>query len=143
MYGWHWGQWFETGKFGVIEKLLTKEFQKVYPDAEAYIGLKRYKEGEPYEYWIGMFLPENSVVPDGYACVDLDFNSVGVCWIKGNEANVYGHEGDCYEELIENGIQVIEDSNAACWFFERYACPRFTTPDKDSKVILDIGYFVK
>jgi hypothetical protein len=143
MYGWHWGQWFETGKFEIIEKLSSIEFQKIYPDADAYIGLERYKEGEPYEYWIGMFLPENSVVPDSYSYVDFNFNSVGTCWIKGHQENVYGHERDCYEELIEKGMQVLKDSNGACWFFERYGCPRFTTPDKDGEIILDIGYFVK
>ncbi len=142
-FGSQWGQWFETGKFEIIEKLLTKDFKKRYPDAEAYIGLERYKEGEPYEYWIGMFLPENSVVPDGYAHVDFEFHNVGICWIKGLEDNVYCHEDECYTELIKKGMQVLEDNNGACWFFERYGCPRFTTPEKDGKVILDIGYFVK
>ncbi len=143
MFGWHWGQWFETDKFKIIEKKLTKEFKKLYPDAEAYVGLMRYKEDEPFQYWIGIFLPENSVVPDGYSYVDFDFNSVGICWVKGLEENVYCYEDECYMHLIENGMQVLEDNNGACWFFERYGCPRFTTPDKDGKVILDIGYFVK
>lgn len=142
-FGLHWGQWFETGKFEVLEKLLTPEFKKKYLDSSAYVGLERYKEGEPYEYWIGMFLPENCIVPDGYNSVNFDFSSVGICWIKGKEENVYCHEGDCYVELTENGMQVLEDNSGACWFFERYGCPRFTTPDRDGKVILDIGYFVK
>ena len=27
--------------------------------------------------------------------------------------------------------------------FERYVCPRFTTPDEKGNVILDIGFFIK
>lgn len=143
MFGWQWGQWFETGKFNKIEELLTPSFKKNYPDSDAYVGLERYKEGEPYEYWIGMFVPENSAVPEGYDSVDFDFNFAGICWVKGKEENVYCHEGDCYELLKENGMQILEDNHGACWFFERYGCPRFMAPDKNGRVILDIGYFVK
>ena len=37
----------------------------------------------------------------------------------------------------------IADEQGAWWFFERYACPRFTTPDENGAVILDIGHYVK
>ncbi len=33
--------------------------------------------------------------------------------------------------------------DGAFWFFERYQCPRFTTPDEKGNVILDMCYFVK
>jgi len=31
----------------------------------------------------------------------------------------------------------------AFWFFERYACPRFTEPDGEGNNILDICHFVE
>lgn len=143
MFGWVWGQWFEQGRFETLERKLEEEFQFVYPDWSAYIGLMRYKEGEPFEYWIGMFLPEGSEVPEGFSYVDFDFEYVGICWVQGKEEFVYGHEMECYAKLVDQGMKGIEDKNGACWFFERYGCPRFTTPDKNGEIILDIGYFVE
>jgi len=34
-------------------------------------ALMRCKDGEPFEYWIGMFMPANTVVPEGFAYVDF------------------------------------------------------------------------
>lgn len=41
----------------------------------------------------------------------------------------------CLEEIKRLGLQRKEDD----WCFERYNCPRFTTPDADGNVILDYG----
>jgi hypothetical protein len=143
MFGYQWGQWFESGKFNVLESKIDEDFLFVYPDAKAYIGLMRYKEGEAFEYWIGMFLPEGCEVPDGYSYVDFEFEHVGICWVQGKEEFVYGMEEECFEKIEEKGMELVEDPQNACWFFERYCCPRFTTPDKNGEIILDIGYFVK
>lgn len=41
----------------------------------------------------------------------------------------------CLEELKTHGFLRKEDD----WCFERYNCPRFTTPDENGNVILDYG----
>ena len=38
---------------------------------------------------------------------------------------------------------MIPDEEGATWFFERYAAPRFTKPDKKGKIILDICHFAE
>ncbi|MNC80376.1 hypothetical protein D3C75_1331520 [compost metagenome] len=53
------------------------------------------------------------------------------------------HEGECYHKLVDNGIDVISEADGGFYFFERYACPRFTTPDEKGEIILDIGFFAK
>ena len=93
---------------------------------------------EPFEYWIGCFVPENTIVPDGFDYIDFPESELGVCWVYGKENEVYCLEGPCGERLERDGFEVI---NNCC--FERYACPRFTTPDEKGNIILDICFFVK
>ena len=35
------------------------------------------------------------------------------------------------------------DKDGVQWCFERYVCPRFTDPDEQGNVILDMCYYVK
>jgi hypothetical protein len=46
-----------------------------------------------------------------------------------------------FEKLLEEGYK-ISDGDAG-WCFERYACPRYTTPDKNGNIILDICFYLK
>jgi hypothetical protein len=39
---------------------------------DAYVGLMRWKEGEPFEYWIGVFCPESAAAPEGYSFKDFE-----------------------------------------------------------------------
>ena len=45
----------------------------------------------------------------------------------------------CLEELKSLGLKRKEDD----WCFERYNCPRFTTPDEAGNVILDYGISIE
>ena len=45
----------------------------------------------------------------------------------------------CIEKLKEKNMKRKEDD----WCFERYNCPRFTTPDNEGNVILDYGISVE
>ena len=141
-----WSEFHEAGHFAVLEKLLTDEFRAAYEDWGAYVALmkSRYQAPDDYfEYWIGMFLPEDCEVPEGFGYIDLEYDCAGICWIKGHEWNVYCHEGDCYERLTAKGMSVPSVPDGGCYSFERYCCPRFTTPDKYNEVTLDIGFFVE
>ena len=71
--------------------------------------------------------------------VEIGPRRYAVLWKKGDENNgeLYGLESHnlCLAELRRHGWVRAEDD----WCFERYACPRFTAPDADGRVILDYG----
>ena len=142
-FGAKWGEWFEKGYFAQLEALFDGKPSEIYPDGDAYLGLMRCKDGEPFEYWIGMFLPENTPVPEDYGFVDFSESKIGVAWVYGEEWDVYCKEGDCMEALGKAGIELDLNKNGAQWCFERYGCPRFTTPDENGKIILDLCFFAK
>lgn len=136
-FGSKWGEWFEKGWFKPLE-----DIGYLAENGDAYIGCMRVAGGV-FEYWIGMFVADGSVVPDGYEYADIPAGDIAVCWIYGREDNgeVYG-EGPhnmCIEKIKEAGWEVAD----GMWFFERYNCPRFTTPDADGKIILDYCVYVK
>ena len=136
-----WQEWFAKGHFATLEKLLPQG--AFFEDSGAYIGLMRWKEQEPFEYSIGMFLPKDTEVPEGFDHVDFPESALGVVWLFGKEENLYCHEDACYNTLVQKGEKVVTDSKGALWFFERYVCPRFTNPDDQGNVVLDICYFIK
>lgn len=135
-FGNKWCEWFEKGYFKRLEQLVS------LPENEgAYVGCMRCVD--EFEYWIGMFFPEGTPAPDGYEYTDINAGDIGTCWIHGREDNgeIYGQEPHnmCMSKIIEGGWQLAEN---AC-FFERYNCPRFTTPDENGKVILDYCAYLK
>jgi hypothetical protein len=135
-FGNKWGEWFGKGYFKTLEELGS------LPENEgAYVGCMRC--ADKFEYWIGMFFPEGTTVPEGYEYTDIPSGDIGTCWIYGCEDNgeIYGQEPHnmCTSKIIEAGWRFEEDS----WFFERYNCPRFTTPDENGKVILDYSIYLK
>ncbi|WP_077617505.1 hypothetical protein [Bacillus sinesaloumensis] len=142
-FGAKWEEWFEKERFTKLESLLTDDFMREYKDYNTNIGLMRWKEGEPFEYWIGMFLPKGTVAPKGYKSINISASNLGVCWVQGTEPDVYGKEKECADNLLYEGYELVHDDAGAWWFFERYGCPRFTEPDEKGKVILDICHFVK
>lgn len=142
-FGAKWGEWFSNDWFTVIEKQIGTSIKGVYEDGDAYIGLMRWKEGDPFEYWIGRFTPEATPVPDGFGYIDFPKSELGVCWVYGKEGDVYCKEDKCAVKLGEDGYKIISDRNGAWWFFERYGCPRFTTPDDQGNIVLDSCHYIE
>lgn len=138
-FGSKWGEWFQNNLFAPLA-LLSAEAGP-FEDCDAYIGLCRCKEGEPFQYWIGALMPPDAPVPDGYDSVSLDAGDLAVCWVYGKEPDIYTH--CCLERLQEEGFEWTADRNGVMWCMERYACPRFTTPDSAGNVILDMCFYVK
>jgi len=91
--------------------------------------------GDSFEYYIGMFCAPGTPVPDGYISVDIDASDVGVLWIKGSEQNgeIYRYGQEELEALRTNAL-----IPAGTWYAERYVCPRFTEPDPNGEVVLDL-----
>ncbi len=142
-FGHKWGEWFQNGWFDTLEKL--GELKEV---ENGYIGLMRYNVAsceDSFEYWIGMFFPVNTTVPEGYGYIDLDESDLAVCWIKGKEDDgLYAMHDACIDKYKENGMDSfkVDNKNYLC-FFERYNCPRFTSPDENGDIILDYGMYIK
>ena len=132
-----WSEWFENDLFAPLMLPGGEPFE----DSRAYIGLCRCKEGEPFRYWIGVFFPTDADVPDGYESVSFDAGDVAVCWVSGTEPDIYSH--CCLDRLKREGFEWAEDKNGVKWCFERYVSPRFTAPDPDGNVILDMCFYVK
>ena len=137
-YGHLWGEWFQNDWFGTLEALGEA------PNTEnGYLGFMRC--GPNPEYWIGMFLPPETPVPEGFTFLDIPAGDVGVCWIKGAEhdSGIYHMHDQCVAALTENGMgDFKKDDTGRAFFFERYNCPRFTTPDEDGNIILDYGIYL-
>jgi len=141
-FGAQWNNWFSNSYFSAVEEKQGK-LSEAYEDAAAYVGLMRHKDGEPFEYWIGLFTPEGTDVPDGYLYVDFPKSEFGVCYLYGDMGNLFGKEEKCGVKCDEEGYPPIEDEKGATWFFERYNSPRFTQADEKGNVILDIVFFVE
>ncbi len=131
-FGRYWGEAFESG---YLERLLEG---KAAPGATGdYIGGMRGQDGA-FEYWIGVFLAPDAQVPEGFQAADIPAGELGVCYLYGNEASgeLYGPEA---AELCRAAFAARGWTPApGAWYFERYNCPRFTTPDEAGNVILDI-----
>ncbi len=138
-----WGEWFSHNWFSAISNQISKCINLNYDEISDYIGLMRWKEGEPFQYWIGLFTPETTLAPDGFEYVDFPESQLGICWVYGKEGEVYGREAECSGKLMDEGFSIIPDTNNAWWFFERYCSPRFTTPDYQGNIVLDICHFIK
>ncbi len=131
-----WDEWMRRDWFKPLEVLGS-----LSENGDAYVGCMRCA-GE-FEYWIGMFFPAGTAVPEGYSSVDIPAGDIGVCWIQGRAetGELYGQEihDACFGRIREAGW--LPAANG--WFFERYNCPRFTTPDETGKVILDYCVYLE
>jgi len=136
-FGAMWGEWFGNGWFDQLEQLAQGKMKNICEDGDASIGLMREVDGA-FEYWIGYFLPTDITAPEGFESIDFPKSELGVCWVYGKEDEVYMQEGRCGLELENKGYKIQDD-----WCFERYGCPRFTTPDDNGNIILDICFFVE
>lgn len=140
-----WGEWFANGWFETIENSMggTDKILEIWENGGAYVGLECRKNGALLEYWIGMFTPENTAIPEGFAHLDFPKSSLGTCWVYGKEEEVHGAVGNCWESLRNAGMQIAVDDNGIEKSFENCLCPRFTAPDAKGNVILDYCCFVK
>ena len=87
-----WGDWFANGWFDRVEEAMggTEAILKLWENGGGYVGLERRAENQPFEYWIGMFAPEGTPVPEGFDSVDFPAGSLGTVWIRGPEDEVHG-----------------------------------------------------
>ena len=133
----NWAEWWENNWFATLESI-----ERIPFNGDAYIGAVHIADGMP-ERWIGMFFPADTEVPEGFEYVDIEPLNYAVFYLrdKENSGEFYTMETHnmCLAELEALGFQRKEDD----WCFERYNCPRFTTPDEEGNVILDYGISIR
>lgn len=141
--GW-WGEWFSQGWFDQIEKAMNgaDSIREIWENGGGYIGLERRSETEPFEYWLGMFTPAGTSVPDDFEYVDFPAVGLGICWLYGSENDVHNTSG-CFKAITDSGFELWKDETGGVWSFENCLCPRFTTPDEHGNIIMDYCYYVK
>ena len=144
--GGHWGEWFCNGWFDAIEAAMggTEKITAIWENGGGYIGLERHKDGERWQYWLGMFVPADTPVPKGFDYVDFPATAgLGTCWIYGKESEVHALCGSCKPAILDAGMTIWHDAEGAAWCFENCTCPRYTTPDGEGNIILDYCWFVE
>ena len=139
-----WGEWFCNGWFDQIEQAMggTDSILRVWQNGGGYVGLERRAEGQPFTYWIGMFTPADTPVPEGFSYVDFPTMGLGTCWLYGTEKEVHRTK-DCKQAVIDAGLTLWMDAEGGIWSFENCTCPRYTTPDEQGNVIMDYCYLVQ
>jgi len=152
-FGAKWGEWHQKGWFGELESAANPAEGEY-----GYLGLMTFRtdhqelspEENGFIYWIGIFFPPETPVPNGFDYLDLPESDVGINWIYGNGENgeIYGAEphSAAYQKLCDNGWGELGQNAGGeklIVFFENYTCPRFTTPDDQGNVILDYGFYLK
>ena len=102
-----WGEWFANGWFDKLEETMggVDKITSIWENGGGYVGLERRADGQPFEYWIGMFTPANTTVPDGFAYVDFSDVNLGTCWICGKEKEVHNTKA-CKGEVTSQGLEL-------------------------------------
>jgi len=142
-----WNECFKEDWFKLIENNIENMSVTKTGDSDAYIGLLRNKPKEPFQYWIGMFTPQNTVVPNGFDFIDFPESELGVCRVCGKEEDILFYEGIeildiCNKKLQQEGMNHAHDKDDVCWAFERYSNTRSKIKDKEGNIIVDICFFV-
>ncbi len=146
-FGKQWGEWLADDRFGKMKNSVA-----CAPFDESTIGLMTMRgDMTGFTYWIGLFFPAGTAVPEPYGFIDLPKSVIGVGWVCGKDENgeIYGDAHGAVCKALEkaklgnfrNDIAGAE-SDTYC-FFERYNCPRFTQKDENGNVTLDYGNYFK
>lgn len=135
-FGQKWGACFGDGTFETLEKLGGQEPGTACDGS--YFGWM--KCCTDLEYWIGMLFPSGTEVPEGFASMAIPAGAYGICWLYGKEdtGELYGMDAHtrAANAIEQSGLKT---KDGILFSFERYNCPRFTTPDEQGNVILDYG----
>lgn len=129
-----WQQWFKDQACTPLRSL------RVNPALDDIVGFMRMHEGK-FEYWIGHFCRPDAVAPAGYRELLLPEAKVAIVYLRGKQGDpaIFGMHDECVADITRQGLKLATPP----FFFERYVCSRFTTPDADGKIILDYGVAIQ
>ncbi|HBN83730.1 MAG TPA: hypothetical protein DDZ89_07775 [Clostridiales bacterium] len=142
-----WGDGATWTALGEIEKAAggSEVINGFFEDAGAYIGFLHLDQDlKLLGYWIGIFVPADTQVPEGLDYFDFSPQNFGVAWIQGKDMSDIGKQfGKVIEHLQAAGMEIVLQNDGSRFQFERYPCPRYTTPDENGNIICDYCFFVK
>ena len=141
-FGWLWDEWFAADLFAPIEKAALRAVRNggaMIEDGDAYCGMFIIAADGTCQYWIGMIVPTETEIQEGYDSFSLSACDAVVNWVCGKEPDVYFHS--CIEKMEEYGYYWDASPSGERLMTERYVCPRFTEPDENGNLILDLVYF--
>lgn len=137
-----WGEWWANGWFDAIENAAGLDnIKALYEDSDGYLDMYCMTDTGT-EAWIGMFVPIDSPVPEGFDYVDFPAGYLGVAWIYGKSSEVWGRVSKVPQALVDAGMSLQRDADGNTWFFDR-CVHRFLTEDEKGNIILDYCYFVQ
>ena len=141
-----WNEWFKHSWFDILENITNKSRDSLQENKNTYIGLLRNKPKEPFQYWIGIFAPDNTEIPDGFECIDFPKSEIAVCRVCGEKTEIYLSEGlelfdFCNKRLKEKEINHAHDKDNVCWVIERYNSNFFMKNDDNENIIMEVGFF--
>ncbi len=135
-FGNKWGEWFADGLFAPLERLAIDT-----PEGGSYIGLMRCVP--QFQYWIGVFCPAGTPVPEGYHGIDFPAMDLSVSWVKGKQENGEVYGAKVHDASVAAGRAIGLEQVKEPWYFERYCEPRFCHPDAAGDIILDYCIEIK
>ena len=144
----YWMEWHKNGWMDILQKL--PQIENIDNSPIGLMGIE-HKDGVHcnFEHWIGIMLPENTTVPNGFSSVDIPESDIMVCWVYGSDktGEIYDCHDLCMEKMFEGKWEKIrndlkgKDRNWV-WWFERYNNQRMSNEDEKGNVILDYGMFI-
>ena len=140
-FGHCWDIFFNENQPEIISRNIVSPI--TWDDSDSYVGLMRCCGDDPFVYAVGMFVPADTPVPEGFISYDFPESTLGICQLHGFDAELYAHEPEVAIRLENEGYTITTDEHGAYWFFERYVLSRYAEPDEDGHQTLDIGFFVK
>jgi AraC family transcriptional regulator len=121
--------------FTAIEKLSDKDPKTIYEGGDSYSVLMKSNNSETTEYWIGMFMPKGTDVPEGYEMIDFPKSTLAVCSVYGKWNSIVNYDVDCMKKLSD---EVIGNN----WYFQRFNWRTFFDDDNHGNRILEYCYFM-
>jgi AraC family transcriptional regulator len=130
--------WQLKGRLKKIKKQSDIDYKTFFEGGNAYINLVRKKDGGMDERWMGMFMPKDTEVPQGYEAVDFPKSALAVCSVYGQKNEIVNYETECRNKLTEESF-VIKNGQ---WYFLRFNWRKFFQLDIYGKIVLEYCYFL-
>jgi len=135
--------------FEAIEKQSDKDLTTLYEGCNAYTALiKDVKPsstensgGEISEYWLGMFMPKETPVPQGCEKIDFPASTIAVCSVYGKRNDIINYDNECREKILEEGLEFSKGKDDGNWFFLRFNWRDYFKEDKFGKRALEYCYY--
>jgi AraC-like DNA-binding protein len=82
-----------------MAKQSDTDLKTLYEGGDSFVGLIRKKDDVVFEYRLGIFMPEGTVVPAGYEMIDFPKSKLGICRVYGKRNSIIHYDVDCRKKL--------------------------------------------